>query len=323
MLTALFFGALLLFSPQKAPAQEKIEPEEISQEAFQKSSQETSQESAVPWHSLDIPGAEMDEVEPYRKRYLSPHEIKWLSGILDEAEGYRHYIRKRIQEEKLPSCLEYLPIIESSYKPTAKPPSGKSVGMWQFMENSVHPYMTLNEWIDERRDPWKSTDAALSKLKDNYRMFDDWLLAIAAYNCGAGAVKRALAKAHEKTYWGLCREKLIPDHAIKYVPNFLAVSDVIENKEYYKVELPDIQEIKDGFNPYCDFDYITVSGSVSLSELASELCIDEEILERLNLALRKKVTPPHQKYKIRLPCGMKQSAFYALNTIIRKKNADN
>lgn len=280
-------------------------------------------EEEIPYKPLEIPGAERSEVDYYRNQYLRAPKSKWLYGILLDAEGYRYYIKKRLLQEKMPLCLEYLPVIESNYKPTAKPASGTSVGMWQFMENSVHPYMTLNEWVDERRDPWKSTDAALAKLKDNYKTFGDWLLALAAYNCGAGAVKRALAKAKDKTYWGLCSEKLIPYHAIKYVPHFLAVCDVIENQEYYGVEFPRVTPEEGGYSPYIDFDYVTVNKKISLERLAVELKLDYETLYNLNLALVKGCTPPHKKYTIRLPIGMKEACEHAIFVITKEKNADN
>ena len=190
------------------------------------------------YSAIDLPGAERDEVAPFRERWLSPWGRAELRSILENGSQYRHYVKRRLQEEGMPSCIEYIPVIESSYKPLAMPASGKSVGLWQFMENSVENYLRLNKWLDERRDPWKSTDAALKKLKANYKQFGDWLLAIAAYNCGAGAVKRALAKSPQKTFWALAKAKLIPDHAIAYVPNLLAVSDIAQNAAWYKVDLP-------------------------------------------------------------------------------------
>lgn len=151
--------------------------------------------------------------------------------------SYRPLFTEGYDKEKLPWCLEYLPIIESSYKPTAKPVNGVSVGMWQFMPNSVKPYMELSEYVDERRDPWISTDAALKKLSENFRTFGDWPLALAAYNCGAGAVKRALSKSGKKTFKDLCENDLIPKHAQVYVPNFCCIADLIGNSAYYNDEL--------------------------------------------------------------------------------------
>jgi membrane-bound lytic murein transglycosylase D len=128
----------------------------------------------------------------------------------------------------MPPALEYLPVVESEYKPLATSRSGAR-GLWQFMENSIKPFMEKNEWIDERLDPWKSTDAALSKLQDNYKMFGDWPIAIAAYNCGAGAMQRILKKAPEKTFWYIAEKGLLRDQSVQYVPKFLAISELSEN----------------------------------------------------------------------------------------------
>ncbi|MCR5612367.1 MAG: lytic transglycosylase domain-containing protein, partial [Treponema sp.] len=148
--------------------------------------------SQVQYTELFTEGADKAEVASCIQKGKNNLSHKNLCRILEDSEHYRAYIRKRIKEMNLPPCLEYLPIIESGYKPTAKPANGTSMGIWQFMPNSVHPYMELSDYVDERRDPWLSTDGALKKLKENYKQFKDWPLALAAYNCGAGAVSRAL-----------------------------------------------------------------------------------------------------------------------------------
>lgn len=276
------------------------------------------------YSAIDLPGAERDEVAPFRERWLSSWGRAELRSILENGSQYRHYVKRRLQEEGMPSCIEYIPVIESSYKPLAMPASGKSVGLWQFMENSVENYLRLNKWLDERRDPWKSTDAALKKLKANYKQFGDWLLAIAAYNCGAGAVKRALQKSEQKTFWALARKNLIPGHAIAYVPNLLAVSDIAQNAAWYKVDLPVAFYDAQTYSPYDDFDYLQTDSAVSLKALAAELRIDEKTLLALNPALLYEATPSHEAYELRLPRGMKAAAQDAIfNIMLKEKHADN
>ena len=265
---------------------------------------------------LDLPGAWRAEVEPYRKRWLSAWGRAELKTILENGARYRHYVRRRLQEEGLPACIEYIPVIESSYKPLASPASGKSIGLWQFMENSIENYLRKTKWLDERRDPWKSTDAAIKKLKANYNQFGDWLLAIAAYNCGAGAVKRALKKTWQKTFWSLSERELIPGHAIAYVPNLLAVSDIAQNSFWYGVDLPEAFFDAESYSPYDDFDYLQVNKAVSLRALANETRMDPKILLELNPALLYETTPPDETYELRLPRGMKaavQDAIFNLN----------
>lgn len=276
------------------------------------------------YKELDLPGAWRKEVEPYRRRWLSATGRAELRTILENGSRYRHYVRRRLAEEGLPSCIEYIPVIESSYKPLASPASGKSIGLWQFMENSIENYLRKTKWIDERRDPWKSTDAAIKKLKANHKEFGDWLLAIAAYNCGAGAVRRALKKTPEKTFWSLAQNDLIPDHAAVYVPNLLAVSDIAQNSFWYGVDLPEAFFDAELYSPYDDFDCVKVGGGLSIRALAGEMRVAPDILLELNPALLYEATPPDEEYELRLPNGMKaaaEDAIFSLNK--RSEYADN
>ncbi|MCQ2611127.1 MAG: lytic transglycosylase domain-containing protein [Treponema sp.] len=263
------------------------------------------------------------EADIFFERYAQYDRRKALCSTLENSEHYRAYIRQKLLEEDLPPFLEFLPVIESNYKPTAKPANGTSMGIWQFMPNSIAGYLELDEWIDQRRDPWLSTDAALKKLKANYQMFNDWPLALAAYNCGAGAVKRALEKSPDKTYWDICQKKLIPDHAINYVPNFLAVCRMVYNGTslgYEDVESAAYLSIpQESSSLYFNFDYLTVTDSINLERLALELRVDADTIRNLNLSLIKGITPPDRNYTLRLPSGMAESAWYAIMDI--NKNA--
>ncbi len=271
----------------------------------------------LPYHQLDLPGTNKDAVDTIRKQYLKPNAAKNLAKLLEDGEQYRLYVRKQLLKNHMPAALEYLPIVESSYIPYAISKDGKGVGLWQFIPNSTAPFLIRNEWIDERFDPWKETDAALAKLKDNYNVFHDWLLAIGAYNCGAGAMKRALEKAPEKNFWYLADHKMIPDHTIRYVPKLLAIADLVTNASYYGVSLPAAADHnKQLLMQFVgEFDYITVNTSIHLHQLARELRIDENYFLQLNPSLIKEVTPPNQQYFIRLPLGMKDAAEHALCTI--------
>jgi len=270
---------------------------------------------SADYKPIDIPGADRPDVEHFRAEYSKPFGCKKLAATLDGSLRYRLYVRKLLVEKKMPASLEYLPVIESDYNPAARSKDGKGVGLWQFMPNSTEPFLTRNEWIDERLDPWKSTVAALTKLQDNYRTFNDWLLAIAAYNCGAGAMTRILAQVPEKNFWYLSEHNLLPDHTIRYVPKFLAIADLAQNSAYYGIELP-TDDAEAQLLPHVgEFDYVTVCSVISLARLAGELRMDEKKLFRLNPALLKGVTPPDAPYMIRLPAGMKVAAEQALTGI--------
>ena len=254
------------------------------------------------------------QVEAFRKMYLSPKWSALLRGYLESAMEYRLYVRKAVQDAQMPEMLEYLPVVESNYKTNAKSRSG-AIGMWQFMANSVWPFLTLNDFVDERLDPWKSTDAALKKLTDNYNVFNDWLLAIGAYNCGVGAMNRAIKKAGGvKDFWYLAEHGYLSKQTADYVPKLIAIADLAINSQYYGIDIPDhkeefelLENEKNG-----NFDYLTVNKAYSLNQLAQEMRMDTATLKRLNPSYTLGMTHPSKKSEIRLPLGMKESAEDAL-----------
>lgn len=254
------------------------------------------------------------QVEAFRKMYLSPKWSALLRGYLESAMEYRLYVRKAVQDAQMPEMLEYLPVVESNYKTNAKSRSG-AIGMWQFMANSVWPFLTLNDFVDERLDPWKSTDAALKKLTDNYNVFNDWLLAIGAYNCGVGAMNRAIKKAGGvKDFWYLAEHGYLSKQTADYVPKLIAIADLAINSQYYGIDIPDhkeefelLENEKNG-----NFDYLTVNKAYSLDQLAQEMRMDTATIKRLNPSYTLGMTHPSKKSEIRLPLGMKESAEDAL-----------
>lgn len=276
-------------------------------------------EEKIPHQSLPgIPDEilQRPDVEKFRQQYLSEKWSKLLYQYLEDAMEYRLYVRKAIQEKEMPAILEYLPVVESNYKTNAKSRSG-AIGMWQFMANSVWPFLTLNDFVDERLDPWKSTEGALKKLNDNYNYFQDWLLAIAAYNCGVGAMTKCLKKAQEKNYWYLVDHNLLPSQTAHYVPKLLAIADLAMNSKYYGIELPDHeQEFKELINERDgNFDYLEVNKAYSITQLAQEMRIDEESLKHLNPSFILGMTHPTKKSQIRLPLGMKEPAQEAIKKL--------
>ena len=257
------------------------------------------------------------EVEKFRRQYFNEKWLKHLYNVLESAMEYRLYVRKSVQNRNLPEILEYLPVVESNYKTSAKSKSG-AIGMWQFMANSVYPFLVLDDFVDERLDPWKSTEAALKKLTENYNYFNDWLIAIAAYNCGVGAMNKILRKAEKKDFWYLVDKKLLPQQTADYVPKLIAIADLAINSEYYQINLPNHNEEyemlineKNG-----NFDYIIVEKAYSLKQLASEMRMDYETLKKLNPSFVRGMTYPVKKSEIRLPLGMKKSAEDAIAKLI-------
>lgn len=301
-------------SLEQAQAETEAETEESNETEIESTEEEKPARLSlgiIPDEILDRP-----EVEKFRKQYLTEKWSKLLYSYLESAMEYRLYVRKAIQEKEMPEILEYLPVVESNYKTNAKSRSG-AIGMWQFMANSVWPFLTLNDFVDERLDPWKSTDAALRKLTDNYNYFNDWLIAIASYNCGVGAMNKVLKKAEEKDFWYLVDHKLLPQQTADYVPKLIAIADLAINSEYYGIDLPDhkeefeiLENEKNG-----NFDYITVKKAYSISQLAQELRIEPASLKRLNPSYTRGMTHPAKESRIRLPLGMEKSAMDAIEKL--------
>ena len=276
----------------------------------------TDDTPALEKKPLTLPMPERAEIERFRKQYLDPKWTKVLYDALENAIDYRLYVRKALKSAGLPPELEYLPVVESNYKTNAKSRSG-ALGLWQFMSNSVKPFLTLNDYVDERLDPWKETDAAIKKLKENYELFGDWLLAIGAYNCGAGAMSRALAKADEKSFWYLCDKNLIPSQTQLYVPKLLAIADLALNCQYYEIDIPSHDEEYEVLYNETNavFDYITVNKAYSITTLAQNMRIDTAELKRLNPSFILGFTHPSTKSSIRLPSGTEEIAKAALETM--------
>ncbi len=268
---------------------------------------------------IDVPATEYAQtmIQKYVTRFSNGYGKKNLIAALERGEVYRFYIRQELAKRGMPTALEYLPVVESEYRTRATSRSGAQ-GIWQFMENSVAPFMIKNDWMDERNDPWKSTDAALSKLQENYDMFGDWAIAIAAYNCGAGAMRKFLRENPDKNFWEMAEQDVMKEETTLYIPKFLAIAEIALHQEEYEVELPELQEESDLY----EFDILPVKEAIHLAILASEMRTDYDNLKNLNASLTRFITPPNREYELRLPAGMKETAQEAIEAIRKKRPSD-
>ncbi len=212
---------------------------------------------------------------------------------MKRGEPYLAHIRASIAGRGLPPELAYLPVIESAFLPGALSKSGAS-GLWQFMKNSISPAtMKIDDWRDDRRDFWKSTDAALRKLEENHRYFGDWPLALAAYNAGLGAVKRAVETGKSKDYWDLSARGKLKTETIHYVPKFIAVATILSRSESYGLDL--------GWPESPDWTRIKTGRTADLGLLAELSGVDVAALRLGNAELRYGVTPPDADYLLKVP----------------------
>lgn len=222
------------------------------------------------------------------------HVDRWLKRV----QVYGPMIDHILKEENVPGELRYLAMAESGLNPKARSWAG-AVGMWQFMPSTGQRYgLSINAWVDERRDPEKATRAAARHLRDLYEEFEDWHLAMAAFNCGAGCVRRALRRtdASNPSYWDAF--DYLPRETRGYVPMFIAAAHIVENPEAYGFEPASP-------NPAFSYDYVAVHGSMlSLSTLAQVAGTEQTVLQSLNPELRRNRIPPSKdRYRLRIPLG--------------------
>lgn len=174
-----------------------------------------------------------DVTKQFIERYANRHR-RLVSNMLGLSAFYMPMIESALDSYNMPQELKYLPIIESAFNPKAVSRVGAK-GLWQFMFQTGKLYgLKANSYIDERFDPQKSTHAAIRYLRDLYKFFQSWDLAIAAYNCGPGNVKKAIIRSGGKTnFWQIYR--FLPRETRGYIPAFIAVNYIMNYYEEHGI----------------------------------------------------------------------------------------
>ncbi len=223
------------------------------------------------------------------KRRALTQRVMGLSGL------YFPLYEQILDEQGLPLEFKYLSIVESALNPTAVSRMG-ATGLWQFMLATGRMYnLKVNTLIDERRDPVKSTYAACQYFKDMYAIYDDWLLVIAAYNCGAGNVNRAIARSGgKKTFWEI--SPYLPRETRGYVPAFIAVTYLLNYSAEHNLTpvAPDLS--------YFETDTVMVDKKMSLRDIAAAIDVSLEQLTYLNPVYKRGIIPDSEEPQmLRLP----------------------
>lgn len=239
---------------------------------------------------LDALNTEMDlrctsEVQGYIEQYLK-YSRKQITNLLLRSSYYMPIFEAALQKAGLPMELKYLPIIESGLNPKATSPVG-AAGLWQFMTIAAKGYdMAVNASIDERRDPYISSERACRLLSDLYKRYNDWGLALAAYNAGPGTIDKALKRAggerSEHDFWTV--SSYLPRETRKYVPLFIAMTYLMNY--YGEHAIPGVTVLDN-----LTTEAITITEKTSLKKMAPELDVAVEDLRLWNPQFKTDIVP--------------------------------
>jgi membrane-bound lytic murein transglycosylase D len=230
----------------------------------------------------------------------------WLTRL----PKYESMIRDSMIANDVPSDMVYLALIESGYSNTAVSRS-RAVGMWQFMRETGRMYgLRVDYWIDERRDPYKATDAAARHLADLRDRFGSLFLAAAAYNAGAGRVSRGLKRLpasqgdpddlSDSTFFQLYQTRYLVRETKDYVPKLIAAALIAKEPERYGFTVPE------GIEPFA-YDSLVVPDATGLDVIASLADTDLRTIRTLNPQYIRLATPPGERAMVRVPVGIGDS----------------
>jgi len=248
-----------------------------------------------------------EEAVEWWVRYWRGPASGWFPDFLARMARLGQVVDSALAREGLPASLRYLPLIESGYNPLATSPV-RAAGLWQFMAPTAREFgMEVTPLLDERRDPFKSTEAALRYLGELRERFDSWFLALAAYNSGPARVSRVLRRhapldpRSDSLFWAL-REHF-PRETREFLPKLYGAMRVAQAPEAHGYTLPPHEPLV--------FDEVSVPDATTLDVVARAAEVTEAEIFRLNPAFVRGMTPPGRPVAIRVPAG--RGATFELN----------
>jgi membrane-bound lytic murein transglycosylase D len=250
----------------------------------------------------------MDHAVEHRRvqqelRWLRSHP-NYLTRLQDRLQRYLPYIHAEVAARNLPGELALLPILESALNPNASARGG-ATGMWQFVPGTASRFgLPQDRWIDARRDPVMSTNAALDYLEHLYNDLQDWHMALAAYNLGEGTIRRAAEQHRAKSFWQLP----LPESSTGYVPRLMALAAIVADPDRYGMALPAVST---------EVPFVTVEteGPFDLVRAAAALGVEVDALYGWNPALNQWATPPLGPHQLHVPATVAETAQDALSAV--------
>jgi membrane-bound lytic murein transglycosylase D len=254
-----------------------------------------SQRTVVNGNHNAIPVVMNKHVEKEIKLFQGPEREFFLDSYRRSGR-YRPGILKALEAAGLPKELSWLPLIESGFKVKALS-RARALGLWQFIPSTGYKFgLKRDEWIDERMDVEKSTQAAIAYLDELHEIFGDWSTVLAAYNCGEFRVLRVIRRQNVNyldNFWDLFQR--LPWETARYVPRFMAALQIINDPDKFGFDLSSLDEA-------LDYELVTIAKQARVKDIAEALDIPGKGLELLNSELRYNVTLP-TSYELKVPAG--------------------
>ena len=226
--------------------------------------------------------------------YLENRQATYLE-LYSKSDYFFPIFENALQKYNVPLELKYIPVIESALNPRAKSRVG-ATGLWQFMFNTAKDLdLKVNSYVDERMDPIKSSEAAAKYLSELYARFNDWNLAIAAYNYGPGNIRRAIKASGYSNFWNL--RGYLPKETANYVPSFIATLYLFEFAHKHEIKMKS-KEMKLALT-----DSIPIKKMVSFSHIADKIGVPIDTLNFLNPSYIHSIIPnvKNKQYYLTLP----------------------
>lgn len=246
---------------------------------------------------FDVPVEVNDRVVAWMEYFQGPGRDHF-QRYLERSGRYIPMMTKILKDQGMPQDLVYVALIESGFNTSAYSRAA-AVGPWQFISGTGRRYGMRNDgWVDERRDPIRSTYAAAQYLKELYNEFGDWYLAMAGYNAGEGRIRNAIASTGSKNFWTIAadRRALRPETR-DYVPKFIAAAIMAKSPERFGFT-------NVAYQPPLDFDTANVESQTDIPVIAKCTGVDEQTISDLNPHLVRGATPAGERnYEVRLPRG--------------------